>query len=327
MNNAQMSARVGLFVVLGAALIWVVFESLSSGGFFKGKGYEVSARFENLQQLKIGDEIRIAGVKVGAVTGTRLVEGLAEATLNIDEGVVIPDDSRAKIALSGLLGSNYLAIQLGGSSRAAGPGTILPSDPTADLNSILAQLDGLGTELRGALSGISSAFGGEEGGLFKRLDDLVAQNSENLSKTIANLESITTKVRDGDGTIGRLVNDPAAYDELVGALAEFKKASTQAATFIAEAQGVIDEVKTGKGTLGTLIYDEKTGEDIKATAANLRSLSEKLNSGEGTFGKLLTDDTLYRDVQGLMKKADRALDGLGDQGPISAVGVAANALF
>jgi len=327
MNNAQMTARVGLFFVLGLALVWVVFESLGSGGLFKGKGYEIATRFDNLQQLKAGDEVRIAGVKVGSVRATRLADGRAEALLTIDDGVVIPEDSRAKIALSGLLGSNYLAIAQGSSPTPVAPGAIIASDASADLNTILAQLDGLGTDLRGALSGLSDAFGGEEGGLFKRLDDLVAQNSENLSKTIANLEVITAKIRDGDGTIGRLVNDPGAYDELVGALAEFKKASTQAATFIAEAQGVIDEVKTGKGTLGTLIYDEKTGEDIKATAANLRSLSDKLNSGEGTFGKLLTDDTLYRDVQGLMKKADRALDGLSDQGPITAVGVAANSLF
>jgi phospholipid/cholesterol/gamma-HCH transport system substrate-binding protein len=96
---------------------------------------------------------------------------------------------------------------------------------------------------------------------------------------------------------------------------------------MAQAQGLVDEIKTGKGTLGTLIYDEKAGQDLKATAANLRSLSDKLNNGEGTFGKLLNDDTLFRDAQGLMRKADRALDGLSDQGPITAVGVAANALF
>lgn len=327
MNNAQMSARVGLFFLFGLALVWVVFESLGSGGLFKSKGYELTSRFENLQQLKTGDEVRISGVKVGSIRTTRLADGRAEAVLLIDKDVVIPEDSRAKIALSGLLGSNYLAIALGSSPTRAAPGALLASDPSADLNTILSQLDGLGGDLRGALAGLSSAFGGEEGGLFKRLDDLVAQNSENLSKTVANLEAITGKIRSGDGTIGRLVNDPGAYDELVGALAEFKKASTQAATFIAEAQGVIDEVKTGKGTLGALIYDEKTGEDLKVTASNLRSLSEKLNSGEGTFGKLLSDDTLYRDVQGLMKKADRALDGLSDQGPITAVGVAANSLF
>ena len=60
---------------------------------------------------------------------------------------------------------------------------------------------------------------------------------------------------------------------------------------------------------------------------NLKELSAKLNKGEGTLGKLMSDDTMYKEIQGIVKKADRALDGLGDQGPITAVGVVANALF
>jgi phospholipid/cholesterol/gamma-HCH transport system substrate-binding protein len=59
----------------------------------------------------------------------------------------------------------------------------------------------------------------------------------------------------------------------------------------------------------------------------LRELSDKLNKGEGTLGKLISDDTFFRDAQGIMRKVDRAVDGLADQGPITAVGVAANALF
>jgi len=46
-----------------------------------------------------------------------------------------------------------------------------------------------------------------------------------------------------------------------------------------------------------------------------------------SIGKLLADDGLYKDAQATLKKADRALDGLGEQGPITAVGVVANALF
>jgi phospholipid/cholesterol/gamma-HCH transport system substrate-binding protein len=56
-------------------------------------------------------------------------------------------------------------------------------------------------------------------------------------------------------------------------------------------------------------------------------VSDKLSRGEGTLGKLLNDDSMLRDMRGLMKKADRALDGMGDSGPITAVGVLANGLF
>ena len=76
-----------------------------------------------------------------------------------------------------------------------------------------------------------------------------------------------------------------------------------------------------------LIDDEATAENLKVTVANFRTVSTKIANGEGTIGKLLVDDQLYKDAQGVIKKADRALDSMGDQGPISAVGVAAGALF
>ena len=60
---------------------------------------------------------------------------------------------------------------------------------------------------------------------------------------------------------------------------------------------------------------------------NLRDISDKIAKGEGTLGKLLTDDSLYLSAQSTLKKADRAIDGLGDSGPITAVGAAANVLF
>ena len=117
------------------------------------------------------------------------------------------------------------------------------------------------------------------------------------------------------------------HDELLASVSEIKTAATDARSFVSNAQSLLDQVKAGKGALGTLIYDEQTGNEIKLTAKNLRELSDKLNSGQGSLGKLIGDDALYREVQGTLRKADRAIDGLSDQGPITAVGVAAKALF
>ena len=77
----------------------------------------------------------------------------------------------------------------------------------------------------------------------------------------------------------------------------------------------------------TLVFDQKAGDDLKASIANLRAVSDKISSGQGTFGKLLNDDSLIRDAQAIMKKADRALEGFDDAGPITAVGVVARGLF
>ena len=66
---------------------------------------------------------------------------------------------------------------------------------------------------------------------------------------------------------------------------------------------------------------------VTATMTNLQEITTKLNNGEGTLGRLINDDSLFRDAQSAIKKADRALDGLNDSGPISAVGTVAGSLF
>jgi phospholipid/cholesterol/gamma-HCH transport system substrate-binding protein len=134
-------------------------------------------------------------------------------------------------------------------------------------------------------------------------------------------------VNRGEGTLGRLINDTRLHDELVAGVAELRNGAAQAKGFLASAQSLVDEVKSGRGTLGALVFDQKAGDDLKASLAGLRSVSDKISRGEGTLGKLLGDDSLLRDMRSLLRKADRALDGMGDSGPLTAVGVVANGLF
>ena len=71
MNTSQQTIRVGFFFLLGVALIWVTFATLSGGKFFEDRGYKLTADFDDLKELKLGDEIRMAGVKIGSVESTR----------------------------------------------------------------------------------------------------------------------------------------------------------------------------------------------------------------------------------------------------------------
>jgi len=330
MNTAQQSARVGLFFLLGIALTWVTWETLSDGKLFKKNGYTLIAGFENLRELKQGDEVRLAGVKVGAVAQTRLAGRRAEAVLRIDPGVRIAADATASIVMAGLIGTNYIGLDLGTpGAPALADGAELRTKVTPDLNAIMSDLGNLGQKLDGALSSLTASMGGDakNPGLFQKLDRLVTDNSAKIDTTMTNLASVTEKLNKGEGTLGRLINDSTVHDQLVATVIEIKGVATEAKTFVANAQAIVDQVKMGKGTLGALIFDETAGNDIKVVAANLRDISQKLAKGEGTLGKLLNDDSLYLGVQSTLKKADRAIDGLGDTGPITAVGVAAQVLF
>lgn len=330
MNNTSQSIRVGLFFLLGLALAWITFESLNGGRLFKKPGYTLIAGFANLKGLKTGDEIRMAGVKVGAVELTRLAGHRVEAVLAIEPGVKIPADAVASVEQSSLLGSNYLGVTFGT------PGTELLKDgdeistkATVDMSEVISQLGNLGSKLEQVIGeiGKSMGTGSEGGGIFQRIDKLVTDNGPKLTETISNLQDITAKIKTSEGTLGKLVNDSKLHDELLAGVGEIKLAAADARTFMSDTKGIVADVKAGKGTLGLLLYDDATANSLRTSMNNLREVSDKLNSGQGTLGKLIADDSLYLNVQSTMKKADRALDGLGDQGPITAVGVVAGALF
>jgi phospholipid/cholesterol/gamma-HCH transport system substrate-binding protein len=329
MNNRMQTIRVGLFFVLGLALLWVTFESLSGGRVFKEKGYPLIARFDNLKGLQKGDDVLIAGVRVGSVSQTKLAGTQAVAVLSIEPDIQIANDAVAMVATSSLLGANHLEITTGSpQAPRLAPGAEIKTRDTIDMNEVISRLGSLGDRMEQVVNEIGQGLkGGEGGNLFTKLDKLVTVNGPKLTETISNLQVITTKIRDGDGTLGRLVNDPKLHDELVASVGEIKGAATDARTFVANAQAILDQVKSGKGALGALLYDDQTGQEIKLTAKNFSELSVKLNSGQGTLGRLISDDSLYREAQGTMHKVDQAVDGLSDQGPMTAVGLAAKSLF
>ena len=147
MNNTQQTARVGLFFILGLALTWVTFQTLSGRNIFKSKGYTLVVGFESLKELKIGDQVRMAGVEVGAVETIRLdlPHHRAEAILRIEPGIKIAEDSTASIVMAGLIGTNYIGIDLGSPGAAPlAPGAEMRTKVTPDINAIMTQLGNLG---------------------------------------------------------------------------------------------------------------------------------------------------------------------------------------
>ncbi len=330
MNNRMQTIRVGLFFVLGLALLWITFESLNGGHVFKERGYTLVARFHNLKGLQKGDDVLMAGVRIGAVSNTLLAGRQAEAMLTIDPGVRIADDAVATVATSSLLGTNHLEVSFGtAGAPPLKPGATIKTRETIDMNEVIAKLGSLGDRMEQVLNDIGQNFkgGGKNGNLFSNLNKLVNEDGPKLTATLSNLQAITGKIRDGQGTIGKLINDDQLNQQLLASVDQIKGAATDARKLIDNAQSMLNQVKSGHGAVGTLLYDHQTAENIRVAVQNLRQITDKLNSDKGTLGRLIGDDQLYRQAEGTMRKVNQAVDSLSDQGPITAVSVAARSLF
>lgn len=109
----------GLFVFLGiAALFFLTTQTTGSDGFAASDAFKVTARFENIGSLKNRAPVAMSGVTIGRVTSIAFDPERLQATVTFaidSKYAMIPDDSDASILTSGLLGSQYIGLQAGGS--------------------------------------------------------------------------------------------------------------------------------------------------------------------------------------------------------------------
>ena len=110
--------------VLAAAIAFGVYASQATGLSQRTGGYELGASFRSLEGVSVGTDVRLAGVKIGTVTGVDLnpESYRADTTFSVAETIQIPDDSAAVISSEGLLGGNFLEIMPGGSPFYYEPG-------------------------------------------------------------------------------------------------------------------------------------------------------------------------------------------------------------
>jgi len=132
--------------LLGAAVAAVAvgffaFAAAQAGQSTGGGGYELTGRFQRVNGVDVGSDVRVSGVKVGVVRSVSLDTNTFEAVLvmSIADGVQVPDDSTASIASDGLLGGAYVNIEPAGSmDMLAAGGEISNTRGSIDLLTLFA---------------------------------------------------------------------------------------------------------------------------------------------------------------------------------------------
>ena len=102
-------------VVMIVAIFFVVF-AFTSSEVGTVSGYQVIAHFENASGITPGTDVRLSGVKVGTVTKQQLdrEKFTAVITMAIEDDILLPTDTSARILPDGLLGNNYVELEPGG---------------------------------------------------------------------------------------------------------------------------------------------------------------------------------------------------------------------
>ena len=111
MKNS-LETKLGYFVVLAVFAAWIIVETLGGVEMFRG-GYHINALFDTVQDLKVGNSVRLAGVEIGRVEKIALAGNKVRVTMKLHSDAVVRTDSKAIIKFTGLMGQYFVSIDFG----------------------------------------------------------------------------------------------------------------------------------------------------------------------------------------------------------------------
>jgi phospholipid/cholesterol/gamma-HCH transport system substrate-binding protein len=346
----SLERKVGFFFLVGMIVLGIMLEIGEKWNPFE-KQVRYTTYLASITGLKTGDPVRLAGVDVGRIAEIMVLNDRVRIDFDVKPGTRIKTDTVASLRLTNLLGGQFLGLSFGSPNAPLleGGGTVKGrdvanidiivdnvSDLTKDAKSLInnlnknqevvmgkisALLDDNRANLRGAignLNSITAKFDRGEGSLAMLLNDKVLYN--NANDATASLKIIAGKIEKGEGSLGKLVNDDAFYNDAKGAVAGFNDG-------MKEFKEIAAKINKGEGTMGKLMNDESLYTELRDASKNIKEITRKINEGEGTLGKLVNEDKLYRDTTAALKKTEKAMEGLGDSGPISVLGSIIGTLF
>lgn len=250
-----------------------------------GGGDTYHAMFTEAGGLKVNDEVRIAGVRVGKVDDIALDGNRVKVSFKVEDTAAFGSQTRAAIKVKTILGSMFLALEPAGSGQLDEGGTI-PVERTSSPYDVVEAFEGLAStsekidtdqlaeslttladltrntpeEFRGALSGLS------------RLSSNIAAKDEQLNTLLVNLDRVSTVLDERDEDIIKLMKDS---DVLFRALVARRDAVHEL---------LVSTTRLSR-ELTTLVRQSR--DDLKPALAHLENVLAVLNKNEDNLDSSL----------------------------------------
>lgn len=276
-------AKLGLFIFIGSFLIVLSIFTIGNKDSIFVDTVTINSKFENVEGLKTGAPVRLSGFTIGSVSNIVLSGdslGTVIVTMNIEKTLhhFIRLDSEASIVTEGLVGKKVVAIQPGSPSLAiVGEGSFLKSKTPLNITQVIEDTQAIIVYVR------------------------------DLTKDLAD---IVHKVNEGDGSIGKLVNNNELYeaavditisaqtslntitekmDEIAGLIVTTNNTASKVFsdidTSMVAIKNIVKRVEQGKGSIGKMISDTDSYDSIKVMVANLTASTEAAKDGLVSFSE------------------------------------------
>ncbi|MBN1633321.1 MAG: MCE family protein [Ignavibacteria bacterium] len=266
------------FIIIGIGLFLAAIFVIGSKQNMFTSTMKIQSVFETVSGLLEGSTVRFNGINVGTVTKINIVSGntvMIEMTIVSSVREFIKKDSKAKVVSEGLIGNKIVDIIPGTESfEPVNNGDLLESIRPIDAEDI-----------------------------FKSLKE-TGENAAVLTKDLAN---IVSKVDQGEGTLGQLVNDKTMYNDVVSTMHGFTVSTGLINDVLGSIASSVDVI-----TLEVIPMTQK----IRSITQDISEITRKMNSSESVVGTLLTDTSFANNLKSLIRNADQTTANL-EQGSFS----------
>lgn len=292
---------VGIFVF--AALVIFVLGVMTLGGQKNlfNKGATIHAVFAEVNGLQPGGNVWFAGVKVGTVQAISFnKEGKVDVEMNINENSlpIIKQDTKAKVGADGFIG-NKIIILTGGSASApiVKDGSTIQTEAALSTDEIMATLQ---------------------------------ENNRNILTITDNFKVLSNKMINGEGSVGKLLNDDQLYRDLQTSMASLRLAAANAQTLAANVTDYTEKL-TAKGSLANdLVTDTVLFSRLRSTVreidaltatagqivgnlnATSQDINQKLSDPSSPAGLLLNDKEAAADIRATLKNLQTSTQKLDE---------------
>ena len=346
----SLEKKVGFFFLVGMVVLGAMLEVGEKWNPFERK-LSYNTYLTSITGLKVGDPVRLSGVDVGTISKIRIVDGKIRIDFDVKPGTTIKTDSVASLRLTNLLGGQFLGLSFGSpNAPVLPPGGTVPGKDVANIDAIVDSVTDLTKDMKVLVNNLNTSQEEVAG----KISGILDENRGSIRDAIRNFDSITRKLDQGEGSLALLLNDRALYRNMTDASASIKliagriekgegtigklvnddtlyvdarSAVSSISDGMKDVKEIAGKINRGQGTMGKLVNDEALYAEVRDAAHNIKDITRKINEGEGTIGKLVNEDKLYRDTTATLKKAEKAMEGLGDSGPISVLGSIVGTLF
>jgi virulence factor Mce-like protein len=300
--------RLIVFVVVCAVFTGFLAVTIGNIRLF-ADDYRLTATFDDVTGLLPNDNVKVAGVVVGKVTGIRVERGEAVVDFVVDKAVRLPTDSSASIRWRNLLGQRFLYLYPGDGATVLAEGDrVATTRSVVDLGELFNRLGPIvqaiePEQVNAFLTSITSALDGNEEALRSAIDDLarltsgLAARDEAIRRLIVNLNTVAGTITSRDEQIRTVLDNLLALattfrentDVLDAAVTDLGAVSDNFGTLLRNNRGEIDRIIDSLATLVALVETKR--DSLETSVAGLDEASAAIFRS-ARYGEFLNQEIL-----------------------------------